>query len=136
MVDLGNIIPDMPMAMDSSIFLSQNDPQEENINSSIDNSSEAIDVTTINNSALAENSDFKLIKSSKGRDKLSYSGYIFNFQRVSNGKQQWRCQIKNCKGRIHTIATSILKIIGQHCHGEEIGKEEVLEFVLASRDVL
>ena len=66
------------MAMDSSIFLSENDPQEENINSSIDNSSEAIDVTTINNSALAENSDFKLIKSSKGRDKLSYSGYISN----------------------------------------------------------
>ena len=128
MVDLDNIIPDMPMAMDSSIFLSENDPQEENINSSMDNSSEAIDVTTINNSAPAENSDFKLIKSSKGRDKLSYSGYIFNFQRESNGKQQWRCQIKNCKGRIHTIATSILKIIGQNCHGEEIDKEEVLEF--------
>ena len=86
MVDLDNIIPDMPMAMDSSIFLSENDPQEENINSSIDNSSEAIDVTTINNSALAENSDFKLINSSKGRDKLSYSGYIFNFQRASNDK--------------------------------------------------
>ena len=41
MVDLDNIIPDMPMAMgmDTSIFLSENDPQEENINSSIDISS-------------------------------------------------------------------------------------------------
>ena len=46
MVDLDNIIPDMPMAMLSSIFLSENDPQEENMNSSIDNSSETIDETT------------------------------------------------------------------------------------------
>ncbi|KAI6651442.1 FLYWCH zinc finger domain protein [Oopsacas minuta] len=38
------------------------------------------------------------------------------------------CQILNSNGRIHTIVTSILKISGQHCHGEEIGKEEVLEF--------
>ena len=83
MVDLDNIIPDMPMTMESSIFLSENDPQEET--SSIDNSSEATDATTINNSALAENSDSKLIKSSKGWDKLSYSGYIFNFQRESTG---------------------------------------------------
>ncbi len=36
--------------------------------------------------------------------------------------------MKNCKGRIHTTATTVIKLIGQHCHGEEIGKEEVLEF--------
>ena len=54
MVDLDNIIPDMSMAMHSSIFLSENDPQEEKINSSIDNYSEAI------YSALAENTSVKL----------------------------------------------------------------------------
>ena len=31
LVDLDNIIPDMPMTMDSSIFLSENDPQEETL---------------------------------------------------------------------------------------------------------
>ncbi|KAI6645981.1 General transcription factor II-I-like [Oopsacas minuta] len=64
----------------------------------------------------------------RARDKLSYDGYIYNFQRPTNVAKHWRCQFKNCKGRIHTVGTSILKMIGQYCHAEEIGKEEVLNF--------
>ena len=30
--------------------------------------------------------------------------------------------------RIHTFATIVLKILGQHSHGEEIGKAEVIAF--------
>ena len=109
---------------DSSIFLSEIDPLQEDTNSTLDHSSEAIGDL----SAHAQDLDFKLIKSSRSRDKLSYCGYIYNFQRATKAKQQWRCQVKNCKGRIHTTATTVIKLMGQHCHGEEIGKEEVLEF--------
>ena len=112
--DMNNIIP-----MDSSIFLSEIDTPQGDTNPTVNNSS-TIETNT--------NSEFKLIKSSRRRDKLSYDGYIYNFQRTTNVAKHWRCQFKNCKGRIHTVGTSILKMIGQHCHAEEIGKEEVLEF--------
>ena len=35
---------------------------------------------------------------------------------------------KNCRGCIHTKSTNILKMIGEHYHGPEIGAEEVLVF--------
>ena len=110
---------------DSSIFLSEIDPLQEDTNSTLDHTSEAIGADL---STHAQDLDFKLIKSSRSRDKLSYCGYIYNFQRATKAKQQWRCHVKNCKGRIHTTATTVIKLIGQHGHGEEIGKEEVLEF--------
>ena len=73
-----------------------------------------------------DNCDYKLIKSSKGHDKLSHEGFIYNFQREDSVKKQWRCQVKNCS--IHTKSTNILKMICEHCHGSEIGAEEVLVF--------
>ena len=75
-------------------------------------------------------SDFRLIKSSKGRDKLLHGGFIYNFHRQSNNNKQWSCQIRNCKGRLHTMESTVLSVIGEHIHGPEIGKEEVFELVL------
>ena len=34
----------------------------------------------------------------------------------------------NCKGRLHTIESTVLGAVGEHNHGPEIGKEEVFEF--------
>ena len=68
-----------------------------------------IPMTNNSNSPL-EVSEMRIIKSSKGRDKLSYTGFIYNFQREGNGrKKQWRCEVKNCKGRIHTTGSNVVK---------------------------
>ena len=89
----------------------------------------AIQSITQSNSILpTDNCDYRLIKSSKGRDKLLHEGFIFNFQRERYGKKQWRCQVKNCKGRLHITTTNFLKKIGEHSHAAEIGAEEVLVF--------
>ena len=57
-----------------------------------------IPMTNNSNSPL-EVSEMGIIESSKGRDKLFYTGFIYNFQREGNGgKKQWRCEVKNCKG--------------------------------------
>ena len=104
-------------------------------NGSCLNDSLSIQHDASNNSRVVEVSDFKLIKSSKGRDKLSHEGFIYNFHRQSNHKKQWSCQINHCKGRLHTMESTILFVIGEHIHGPEIGKEEVFEFEQESRDV-
>ena len=62
----------------------------------------------------------RMIKSSKGRDKLSFDGFIY--------KKQWRCEVKSCKARLHTTGFNVLKKLGEHSHSVEIGKEEVFEF--------
>ena len=40
-------------------------------------------------------------------------------------KKEWRCDIRECKARIHSIANLIVKRSGEHLHPKEIGKEEV-----------
>ena len=72
--------------------------------------------------------EMRMIKSSKGRDKLSFDGFIYNFQRESNDKKQWRCEVKSCKARLHTTGFNVLKKLGEHSYSVEIGKEEVFEF--------
>ena len=69
--------------------------------------------------------EFRIIKSSKGRDKLSFDEFIYNFHRDSKGKKQWRCQAKNCKGRLHTDSSNVLQKLGEHSHVPEIGKDEI-----------
>ena len=132
-VDLQSAFADMkelnPIA--SSSPLSQMDTghttqiQENNNSTLIDSTEDAIG---IDNAIINAGSELNWIKSARGRDKLSYCGFIYNFQRKTSTKVQWRCQVKNCRGRIHTFATSALKILGQHSHGEEIGKAEVIAF--------
>ena len=98
-------------------------------NASTDLSTSVIPSVTLSSDNFpTDNCDYKLIKSSKGHDKLSHEGFIYNFQREDSVKKQWRCQVKNCRGRIHTKSTNIPKMIGEHCHGPEIGAEEVLVF--------
>ena len=96
--------------------------------SSLSDSPLSIQQDESNNLPVVEASDFRLIKSSKGRDKLLHGDFIYNFHRQSNNNNQWSCQIRNCKGRLHTMESTVLSVIGEHIHGPEIGKEEVFEF--------
>ena len=57
--------------MDSSIFLSEIGPPQGVTNPTVNNSS-GIETN--------HNSDYKIDKIFKGRDKLSYGGYIYNLQ--------------------------------------------------------
>ena len=75
---------------------------------------------------MATNSDFsfRLVTSSKGKNKLSHDGYAYIFHR-GIVKKEWRCDIRGCKARVNSIANLIVKRSGEHSHPKEIGKKEV-----------
>ena len=62
---------------------------------------------------MATNNDitFRIVKSSKGTDKLSHDGYLYIFHRGSS-KKEWRCDVRGCKARIHSIDELIVKSQG------------------------
>ena len=67
-----------------------------------------------NNSISNTDSEFRIIKSTKGRDKLSLDGFIYNLHRDSrDGKKQWRCQVKTCKGILHTTLSNVVQMLGE-----------------------
>ena len=57
-------------------------------------------------------SSFRLVKSSKGTDKLSHDAYLYIFHR-GTVKREWRCDVRGVKST------------GKHSHPKEYGKEEV-----------
>ena len=68
-------------------------------NASTDLSTSVIPSVTLSSDNFpTDNCDYKLIKSSKGHDKLSHEGFIYNFQREDSVKKQWRCQVKTVGG--------------------------------------
>ena len=67
---------------------------------------------------------FRIIKSSKGTDKFSHDGYLLIYHRGTI-KKQWRCDVRGCEGRVHSIDEIIVKKSGEHSHPQEFGKEEV-----------
>ena len=81
-----------------------------------------------NTDTLSSNCDYRLIKSSKRSDKLSYEGFIYIFHHEDSVKAHWRCQVKDCKGRLHTKTTNVFGALGQDCHGPVVGAEEVFKF--------
>ena len=87
---------------------------------------ELIQPETTTNITVVEVCDFKLIKSSEGRDKLSHEGFIYNIQRQTNDKKKWLCQVKNCKDYIQWNPLYLARLVNTYIHGPEIGK--VFEF--------
>ncbi|KAI6656251.1 hypothetical protein LOD99_11317 [Oopsacas minuta] len=76
------------------------------------------------------NSDtsFQIVKSSKGTNKLSHDGYLYIFNREAI-KKEWRCDVRGCKARIHSVDETIIKKSGEHSHPQEYGKDEVTVMV-------
>ena len=67
---------------------------------------------------------FRLVSSSKGTNKLSHDGKLYIFHR-GIFKKEWRCEIRTCKARVHSVDDWIVKMSGEHFHSKENGKEEV-----------
>ena len=75
---------------------------------------------------MAANNDisFRIVKSSKGNEKLSHDGYLYIFHRGTE-KREWRCDVRGCEARMHTVDENIVKKSGEHSHSKEHGKAEV-----------
>ncbi|CAM4928514.1 unnamed protein product [Rotaria socialis] len=60
----------------------------------------------------------KKLKTEKGKDMLSYEGYIYTLERKTDVKLIFRSQRRDCKGRCHTNPTmdAILSGPTEHCH--------------------
>ncbi|CAF4747283.1 unnamed protein product, partial [Rotaria socialis] len=60
----------------------------------------------------------KKFKTEKGKDMLSYEGYIYTLERKTDVKLIFRYQRRDCKGRCHTNPTmdAILSGPTEHCH--------------------
>ena len=67
---------------------------------------------------------FRLVSSSKGTNKLSHDGNLYIFHR-GIFKKEWRCEIRTCKARVHSVDDLIVKMSGEHFHSKENCKEEV-----------
>ena len=53
---------------------------------------------------------FKLIKSSRGGQKLAEGGYIYDKQKIYGEITHWQCEKKGeCKARLHTKGMTIVK---------------------------
>ena len=67
---------------------------------------------------------FSIVKSSKGTDKLSHDGYLDIFHRGTS-KKEWKCDVRGCKARIHSVNETIINKSGEHSYPQEYGKDEV-----------
>ena len=74
---------------------------------------------------------FRLVTSSKGTNKLSHDGNLYIFHRGII-KKEWRCEIRSCKARVHSVDDLIVKMSGEHFHSKENGK---VEFAIAKENL-
>ena len=58
--------------------------------------------------------------SEKGREKFTYDGFIYVFDKCSKIDETvkfWRCEQRGrCKGRIHTKNNTVIKEVNIHSH--------------------
>ena len=79
---------------------------------------------------MAENNDatFRLIKSSRGGNKLEENGFLFDKHRILSEITYWQCERrKECKAILHIQGMEIRKRINQHVHGPDMQKIFCLE---------
>lgn len=72
------------------------------------------------------------VVSSRGREKLTFDGYLYIYDRhsVCGTKIFWRCERKDeCKARIHTRDGIILKTINNHSHDSSAAKIEAAKVI-------
>ncbi|KAG0439104.1 hypothetical protein DMUE_2662 [Dictyocoela muelleri] len=62
--------------------------------------------------------NFKIIKSQRGKEKMIYDGYIYVFDRKNIHNLSWRCATHSCKGRISTDFDKI-KVLKSKTHFHE-----------------
>ena len=69
------------------------------------------------------------LHSKKDKPKFAHEGFLYVFDKKSKRDQSisfWRCERKNeCKARIHTMNTEVIKEINEHSHGSSLASVEV-----------
>ncbi|KAG0435958.1 hypothetical protein DMUE_4459 [Dictyocoela muelleri] len=62
----------------------------------------------------------KIIKSQKGKNQLIFSGFIYNQRKITENYIYWRCERRNCRGRLHTdISNQSILYQASHWHEKE-----------------
>ena len=63
---------------------------------------------------------FRLIKTNRGADKLIEGGFVYTKNSRAGEVTHWRCEQRGeCKARIHTEGTDIVKRISDHLHAPD-----------------
>ena len=71
------------------------------------------------------------VKTSHGGEKLvDDSNFVYRIDRTLEMKKYWKCEVKNCKARVHTTSDSeglivICKTVGDHSHSANPTKPKV-----------
>ena len=51
------------------------------------------------------------------------------------GKQAWRCVLRTCKGRLHTLDEALVSVSHEHNHGSDLPECEVQSTLSAMKDM-
>jgi hypothetical protein len=88
-----------------------------------------------------------ITKSIRGREKIVFDGYSYNYKECSGEKMHWRCNQRNCLAVLHTSLQYILISLTVHNHERQQNKlnarnliekvkQRALETSESSRDVV
>ncbi len=80
-----------------------------------------------------------IIKSSRGGDKLvDDQNFIYRHERKYQDKTYWKCDVKNCKARVHTLVNneviSICKTVGEHTHPSNPNQPKTQEAIAKMKE--
>ena len=76
----------------------------------------------------SDSTTFRLIKSSRGGNKLEENGFLFDKHKILGEITYWQCERrKECKARLHAQGIGIIKRINEHLHGPDMRKILCLE---------
>ena len=71
----------------------------------------------------------EIIKSQKGKDLLSYDGFLYRKNTTNKTSQNWRCVMKDCRGTVKTLLdyreNSEVKSGQDHNHAPDPAKQSV-----------
>lgn len=78
----------------------------------------------------------RMVKSNRGQNKLiDDMNYVYEKQKTNadGTKAYWKCEIKTCRARVHTVADggpSIVKTVGDHGHSASAAKSRARETLM------
>ena len=86
---------------------------------------EAVQPPPIVASPAREHTVGRIIPAYKAKQKLSLGTYLFNRERLANGKIYWQCENRDCSSRVHTYeGGDDVQPITPHNHPGTPGKAE------------
>lgn len=75
----------------------------------------------------------KIIVSNKGRQKIAFEGYFYNYKEITMGKIIWRCNKRGCTSLLKTNVAYLLLEITEHNHLQDDLKFNRVLFAAAAK---